>query len=119
MLADAPPEPCPDPQEDMFKDLAEAALPDTTTKWIPSRLQRAFKTPLADLAGRNVACMSFVHTSWIANRDQQWEHAREFGSDDRPSQLLQMGPLPALCVGVNTEQEPRLLYFEHNSGART
>ena len=59
-----------------------------------------------------------VHTSWIADRDQQWEHAREFGPDERPNQLLQMGPLPALCVGVDTEEEPRLLYFEHDSGPR-
>lgn len=119
MMADARAEAVPDPQEEMFKDLAESPLPDATSGSIPCRLQSAVRAPLADLAGRNVACMSFVHTSWIADRDQQWEHAREFGPDDRPNQLLQMGPLPALCVGVNTEKEPRLLYFEPISESRT
>lgn len=99
-----------DHRQSAFEDLAYRTLDDNGR----SSIATALDMPLSQLHTRSVTCMAFVHPSWVADRDAQWQHTREFAAGHAvPNTRYKAGELPALCVGVTTNDGPRLLYFEH------
>ncbi|CAO1623618.1 unnamed protein product [Sympodiomycopsis kandeliae] len=100
-----------DRRQTAFETLAFCGL--AAAKHNPE-ISTSFQMSLSELRSRSIDCMRFVHTSWVANRDSQWEHVRTFGSDGEASNLTESGQLPALCIGVSTGDGPRLLYFEQS-----
>ena len=65
---------------------------------------------LADLPRWWDCGMTFAPTSWLADRDGQWEYTREFVSG-KPH-LVGAGLFPALVCCVSVPRGPALLYFE-------
>lgn len=89
--------------EPSFKSLAEKSLTDSDSV-------RQLGARLADLPWWWGCGMTFAPTSWLADRDGQWEYTREF-VNGKPH-LVGAGLLPALICCVSVPRGPALLYFE-------
>lgn len=80
-----------------------------------AKAKRAAQKRLDELVWRNPCGMTFSTTSWVADRDAQWELTRGFEGDDinglKPK-VISAGLLPSMLCGSSSLRGPMLIYFE-------
>lgn len=81
-----------------------------------AKAKKVAQKGLSELHWRNPCGMTFAPTSWVADRDAQWEMTREFEGDDgdgglRPK-VISTGLLPSMVCGTSSLRGPMLIYFE-------
>lgn len=76
--------------------------------------QTVMQKPLADLKLWLGCGMTFSPTSWLADRDGQWEFTRGF-ANGKPK-LVGAGLFPGLVCCISSPRGPALLYFEPGRG---
>lgn len=66
---------------------------------------------LADMRVKPFCGMAWTHTSWLADRDGQWEMARDFDAAGRPK-VVSAGLLPSLVCCSDRPKGTTFMYFE-------
>lgn len=69
------------------------------------------KARLADVRTKPFCSMTWTHTSWLADRDGQWEMTKDFDAAGRPK-VVSAGLLPSLVCCSDRPRGTTFLYFE-------
>lgn len=99
----------PKPCGTLLELLARRSITDKKAK-------KAAQERFGDLIPEQSCGMTFAPTSWVADRDAQWEMTRDFEGDDGDGGLrpkaISAGLLPSIVCGTSSLRGPMLIYFE-------
>lgn len=101
---------------DTSKSEGPSLDPLATRSMSDAKLQTAAQQRFGELLWTHACGFSFTPTSWVSDRDGQWEFTRDFYGDineggPRPK-VISSGLLPSIVCGVSSPHRPMLLYFE-------